>query len=508
MAWSYDLLNEAEQHCFRCLSVFVGGWALEAAAAVTGLSQDETIEHLQSLVDQSLVRPVESGEPRFTMLETIHEYASAQLRQHGEEEASRAAHATYFLALAEAAELHLHGVRSDQAGWMARMDTELGNVRAALDWLLELGEGTRALRLLVGLEAFIGARPIEAEARRWTETALRLAPDAPGELRAAALYGLISRTRLLGDAPAAVAAAEEALAIAETADDPFVLGRAHFGLGLARLWSGDVERAMAAFDHSIPYFHRTDRVDFLAVALSSLGHSHLRTGNLDEARTALDEGLALHRKIDDPTWSTGALILRGYVARAQGEQALAVRLFAETIAAALAVRFERSMFEAVAGLAGVALDGGQAARAARLLGAVTAMQEKSGIPEVSNDPLVQHTQTAVRASLGTQEFTAAFDAGRSLPWASAVEDALAVLEPSKPPSPDPASIDQLRRFALTRREREVLGLLCQRLTDPEIAQALFIGTSTASRHVTNIFNKLGVRNRREAAAVALRYGLV
>jgi non-specific serine/threonine protein kinase len=508
IAWSYDLLNEAEQRCFRRLAVFVGSWTLAAAAAVTGLPPHETLEHLQSLVDQSLVRPVASGEPRFTMLETIREYALAHLRQHGEEASSRAAHAESFLALAEAAELHLHGVRSDQAEWMARMDTELGNFRAALDWLLELGEGTRALRLLVGLEAFIGARPIEAEARRWTETALHLAPDAPGELRAAALYGLISRTRLLGDHPAAVAAAEEALTIVATSDDPFVLGRAHFGLGLAWLWSGDVPRARAAFERSLPYFRRTDRIDFLAVALSSLGYSHLTTGNLDEASTVLDEALALYRHFDDPTWSTGALIARGYVARAQGEQTVAVQWFAETIAAARAVRFERPMAEAVAGLAGVALDTGQAARAARLLGAVTAMQEMSGIAEVTNDPLVQHTLTVARASLGTQEFAAAFDAGRSLPSAGAVEDALAVLEPSKPPSPAPAGLDQPRRFALTRREREVLGLLCQRLTDPEIAQALFIGTSTASRHVTNIFRKLGVRNRREAAAVALRHGLV
>jgi DNA-binding CsgD family transcriptional regulator len=451
---------------------------------------------------------VESGEPRFTMLETIHEYALEQLRQHGEEAASRAAHAEFFLALAETAELHLHGVRSDQAGWMARMDTELGNFRAALDWLLESGDGIRALRLLVSIEAFIGARPIEAEARQWTETALRLAPDAPGELRAAALYGLISRTSLLGDFPAAVVAAEEALAIVATSDDPFVLGRAHFGLGLAWLWSGDVTRAMAAFERSLPYFRRTDRIDFLAVALSSLGHSHLRTGNVDEARTALDEALALYRQFDDPTWCTGALISRGYVAGAQGEQTLAVRWFAEAIAAARAVHFERSILEAVAGLAGVAMDRGEAERAARFLGAVSAMQEMSGIAEVTNDPLVQHTLTAARASLGTQEFTASFDAGRSLSWAGAVEDALAVLGPSKLQSPDPAAIDQPRHFALTRREREVLGLLCQRLTDPEIAQALYIGTSTASRHVTNIFNKLGVHNRREAAAVAMRHGLV
>lgn len=391
---------------------------------------------------------------------------------------------------------------------MARMDTELGNVRAAIDWLLESGEGARALRLLVGLEAFIGARPIEAEARRWTERAFRLAPDAPSELRAAALYGLISRTGLLGDSAAAVAAAEEALAIVATSDDPFVLGRAQYGLGLAWLWSADTPRALAAFERSVPYFRRTDRVDFLAVAHSALGGLHLRSGDVEKARAAIDEALALYREIDDPTWSTGALIDRGYVARAQGESTLAVRWLTEAVSAAHAVRFDRAWLAAVAGLAGVALDGGQAARAARLLGAVTAMQEASGIAEVTTDPLVQQTLTAAHASLGAKEFTAAFDVGRRLSWASAVEDALAVLEPSAPQRLGPTGSAPRDRFALTRREREVLRLLCQRLTDPEIAQALFIGTSTASRHVTNIFHKLGVHNRREAAAVAIRHALV
>ena len=104
----------------------------------------------------------------------------------------------------------------------------------------------------------------------------------------------------------------------------------------------------------------------------------------------------------------------------------------------------------------------------------------SGIAAVTTDPLVQQNLTAVHASLGAQAFRAALDAGRRLPRARAVEDPLTVLESSTPPGPAPIGPDQPRRFALTRREREVLGLLCQRLTDPEIAQALFISTSTAS----------------------------
>src|SRR5215207_6430998 len=166
------------------------------------------------------------------------------------------------------------------------------------------------------------------------------------------------------------------------------------------------------------------------------------------------------------------------------------------------------MLEAVAGLAGVAMDLGQAERAAQLLGAVTAMQEVGGIAAVTNDPRTQHTLRAAREALGTKAFTAAVDVGRGLPWAGAIEDALAVLEPKESQSPGLTDVDLPSSFALTRREREVLSLLCQRLTDPEIAAQLFISPYTASKHFSNVLGKLRVANRREAAAVAVRHALV
>jgi non-specific serine/threonine protein kinase len=397
----------------------------------------------------------------------------------------------------------------DQAGWMARMDAELGNLRAAIAWLLASGDGTGALRLIVGIEAYIGARPIQAEARRWVEMALHMASDAPAAVRAAALYGLVTRAGRLGDSAAAVAAAEEALALAKTMDDPFALGRAHYGLGMAWTHCEDIARASVAYTRSVPYFRLTDRIDFLASALASLGHAHQLSGNYKSAREALDEALACHRAIDDPTWSTGTLGWRGHLARAEGDQDLAVRLFTESLATAGAVRFESAALEAVVGLAGVALDLGQAARAARLLGAVAARQDVTGAsPDVMHDLATRQVMATLHDRMGSDAFTIAFAEGRDIPWTDAVADARMVLERERESPRQHPRARGADLFDLTRREQETLALLCQRLTDPEIAAALYISPRTASGHVANVLGKLGVSSRREAAAVAARHGLV
>ncbi|HEU0113159.1 MAG TPA: hypothetical protein VFQ80_00695, partial [Thermomicrobiales bacterium] len=168
IAWSYALLAPAEQAFFRRLAVFAGGWTLEAVAAASDLSLSAALNRLNTLVDQSLVvRQQAPGDDdrRFTMLETIREFALAQLVEQGEASAARDRHAAFFLALAETAELHLHGVAGDQAGWFARMDAEFGNLRAAIVWFLAQRDGERALRVIVGIEGWMGSRFNEFEVR-------------------------------------------------------------------------------------------------------------------------------------------------------------------------------------------------------------------------------------------------------------------------------------------------------------------------------------------------------
>ena len=201
---------------------------------------------------------------------------------------------------------------------------------------------------------------------------------------------------------------------------------------------------------------------------------------------------------------------RAHVARAQGDYPLAARLYGEALADAQSLGNARQTMYQVAGLAGVALATGQPQRAARLLGAVAAAQEAMGFGSILRDLNTRQAPELARAQLGDDAFAAAWESGRAMPWPDAVADALAVLEPEAAHLPAPRPVPGPRKdaFDLTRREREILGLLAQRLTDPEIAAALFISPRTASKHVGGILIKLDVTTRGEAAVHAVRHALI
>ena len=392
IAWSYDLLAPAEQALFRCLAVFVGGFTLEAAAMVAEacIPRLELVDSLGKLLDQSLLRRLDdrtaraADEPRFGMLETIREYGLERLRDHGEEAAIRSAHAASFLTLAETAELPLHGAQPGQALWMARIDAEIGNVRAALDWLQAAGESIQVLRLATALEAYWGVRSFDAAFCAWVVPALEASPEAPVALRTSALYGLITRTWMLGDEQASVAWAEEAVALADATNDPFILGRAHFGLGMVREWGDDPVGAGEAYGTAIPQLRQTDRLDFLALALAGSGATLLLRGDLANAVPLLNEALALYDRMDDLFGHASTLSWRAELAAAQVDYPLAVRLFREAITEASAIGDERMVISAVVDLAGVAPATGQGQRAARLLGAAEEQQAAAGMVRLWN----------------------------------------------------------------------------------------------------------------------------
>ncbi len=510
IAWSYDLLPQEEQAFFRQLTVFAGGWTLEAAAEVTALPLPETLSRLETLVDHSLVirRPSpDAAHPRFGMLETIREFGLVRLAEGGEADEARERHATFFMTLAEASELHLHGAGSDQAGWLARIDAEFNNLRAGIRWFLAQHDGTRALRVIVGLEGYMGSRFNGAEVRPWIETALALAPDAPPTLLAGAYFSLSVRIWQMGDGTAALAAAQEALAQAEVTGDPFAIGRALLSVGWAWELSGDAEHYLAALERAVPLLRQSDRPDVLALALSCLGVLQAEFNELAVAQALLDEALSLHVHLDDPMGRATALAHLGNLARAQADYPRAVSLAAQAIAIAQTVGDEGVIIMfSVADLAKVMFKTGQPERAARILGAIAARQEATGFMVVLADNEVKRTVTEVRAALEDVVFSRAWEAGRQLAWEDAVRDALAALDPEPAPTQRPTTAAVV--FDLTRREREILALLCQRLTNPEIAAQLFISPRTAGTHVANLLAKLDVANRREAAAFAVQHGLL
>jgi predicted ATPase len=175
--WSHALLDEGEQLLLARLAVFSGGRTLEAIEAICDAEGDlpvEAFEGVSSLVDKSLLRQEEgpNGEPRFVMLETVHEFAREKLGQSGEAESIKRAHAEYFLTLAEEADPELRG--ANQLEWLERLEAEHDNMRAALSWASERNEAEVALKLGGALSLFWLLRDYHSEGRRWLEEALAM----------------------------------------------------------------------------------------------------------------------------------------------------------------------------------------------------------------------------------------------------------------------------------------------------------------------------------------------
>ena len=170
IAWSHDLLSREEQTLFRRLAVFVGGFTLEAAEAVAHDSGIEVFAGVEALADQSLLRPLGGDtDPRFAMFETVREFGLAQLEASGEAPETRRRHAEHFLELTRAVEPQLR--RAEQGGWLARLEAEHDNLRAALSWGLAVDTGM-ALHLAGNLHWFWYLRGHWSEGRRWLEDAL------------------------------------------------------------------------------------------------------------------------------------------------------------------------------------------------------------------------------------------------------------------------------------------------------------------------------------------------
>jgi predicted ATPase/DNA-binding XRE family transcriptional regulator len=255
IAWSHDLLTAEEQALFRRLSVFAGGFTLEAAEAVCASDElrawgiptrswkPEALDGIASLVDKSLLRSEDAvaGDPRFGMLETIREFAFELLVASGELETARRAHAGHFLALAEQADEGLLG--PDQAGWLRRLDADLDNIRNALTWEIETGAAAEAMRIGTSLWRLWTSRSLRRDGETWLERAIALPGADPSRERARALYRLGSFAIDRGDYPAARAWYERSLAMRRDLGDRSGIADSLDALGVVTFDEGDSRRA-------------------------------------------------------------------------------------------------------------------------------------------------------------------------------------------------------------------------------------------------------------------------
>ena len=437
IAWSYDLLGPDEQRLFRRLAVFAGGCTLKAAGAVATEAGDlDALIGIVALVEHSLLRQVagDDAEPRYRMLETVREFALEQLAASGEDAATRDRQAAWCLALAEEAGSD-HRPNRAQAAWLARLDAELDNLRAALSWFASTSQHASVLRLLSAIDEYWFARPYHAEVLRWLDVGLRSGPEGSDAMRAEALGLAATMAFDLGDGPAAIAYAEEALALARGTDDPLALGRAYFRAGLTWAHFGDWTRAAAAYDAALALLRDAAGPIWRATVLGEVGDHRLRHGEVADAVPLLDEALAI---LHASGYSASLAEVRGYRAHAalmSGDPRLAARLFAEGLAAAEETGDGRMVMGTVAGLASLALALGHPARAVRLLGAVAAAQEASGIRRIAHAAYTERTAAELRRRLAEPAFAAAWNEGYALPFVTAVAEARAIASTADGPLP-------------------------------------------------------------------------
>lgn len=334
--WSYDLLSEPEQKLFRRLSVFVGGFTLEAAECACGTDDDlglDLLDGMASMVDKSLVRQMEQkdGEPRFTMLETIREYGLEKLRASGEEAATKRAHAAYCLVLAE------EGARENQdhelKTLMDLFELEHDNFRSALEWLVEAHNAEWGLRLGIALFRFWETREYFSEGREWLGKLLRLAESTKlQEARMRALFcaGVLAADQR--DYEASDRLLKESLEIARLLEDKKSVAVSLNALAVSSLDTGDLSNSAGLFAESLVLWKELDERLAVARALSNLASVEKSQGDYAHARILNDECLTIFRELGDKTGVAWALNHQGDVLREQGELAGARSLYEQSIA--------------------------------------------------------------------------------------------------------------------------------------------------------------------------------
>jgi predicted ATPase len=303
--WSYELLDPAEQRLFVRLAAFSGGCTIGAAARIC-TEDGEVVDGLASLTDNGLLRPEGTDEePRFSMLETIREYALERLEVSGDAAAVRSCHAHYFLALAEEVEPHLIGPGS-HVEWLNRLEAEHANLRAAMDWFERSGAGESVLRLSAALWQFWGQNGHLREGRTRLERALA-ADERPTAARAKALSRAADMALDSGDIATAGVRAREALDLQRTFGDPWGSAFSRLMVAFATGHEGDWPGAQQLCSESTRQFRELGDEHYALRATRGLASAHYQGGDVDRARVLYEEIIHTAREAND-SFAEGAAL--------------------------------------------------------------------------------------------------------------------------------------------------------------------------------------------------------
>ena len=545
--WSHELLSGDEKRLFGRLSVFAGGWTLEASEAVgagEGVEEGEILDLLSGLVEKSLIiaRGSDEGGVRYRMLEPIRQYAQEKLEERGEAEEVRRRHAALFLSLAEEAEPRLRG--PEDRAWLDRLEEEHDNMRAALSWALEREEVELALRLAGVLETFWQAHGHWSDGRKWLEAALAGDKRASVAARIRALEALLWLTydqfdiermaavaqegmklsaeaeidsslaaslRIMLACPAWLGGdyergrelLEESITLSREAGDKVKIAEAAFQLVVVTDGLGERARAKEIFEGVISVCREVGYAYRLPDSLLSLGYTFMLEGDYERGAALNEEAVAICREHGYRQKLNYALDNLGWAALLRGDYEGAKPFYEESLVVSKELGDRSIASESLEGMACISGVRGEALRAGRLFGAAEGLKETlreavalqhGSEEEAWREPY----RAAARSRLDGATFDSAVAEGRVMTFGEAIGYALSTEAPAAPSSLAPDRPSPEAR-ALTRREREVATLVAQGLTNRRIAQELVVSEHTVRQHVKNILKKLGIHSRERVA---------
>lgn len=467
MQWSYDLLSPPEQRLFARLGIFVGGFTLDAAAAICRLDDDpDVFDGVAALLDNSLLQSggVVGGQPRFTMLETVREYALARLHEHGERERLHQQHATFFTDFATAARVRLFSGESEQ--WLDYLYAEMGNFRVVWQW----GQASDQQRsfswqLIPNLAWFAYRRGYLHEARRWCEQAIeQMAGLTNDPMRASVLShaGLVAMWQ--SDLTTAARLMDEGLAMLRRLEDEDGLRVTLFLRSVLATNQGDVIRAYPLFAESLPLYEAAGLTWFVAMLHLHRGNVYLSQGevNAAEADTRLAHELGqqvgdlwviasvmnnfgelaryrgdcdaaesfyrqsqtLFQQINSTPDVARSLHSLAWVLLSRDEWEMARSLFSQGLALHQQLGIKRGVVECLAGLAAVLAavgDEKSAETAVTLFAAARFHFEQLGTPPWPADAAdLRRYLTTARARLHEKTYATAWQLGETMPLAQAL----------------------------------------------------------------------------------------
>jgi predicted ATPase/DNA-binding SARP family transcriptional activator len=369
--WSHGLLDDAERTLLARLAVFSGGWTLEAAEAVCGEDGFQVLDTLASLVDESLVRRLRrpTGEARFTMLETIREFAAELLEKSGEAEAVRRRHCEYVLARVEEGSAAWHAGVDPQESLFPILDEEHANLRAALRWAASTGDVELEVRLVVAARWWWAVQGHLSEGRRYFESAIEHTAGAAKELRALALVtGAVFPLRQ-GEKQLSADLLQESLDLYRELGDEEGIARATAELGGVAISELDLERAAALYEECVPLFREQGKASRLGSSLGNLGTiAHMR-GDYATAADHYREAIEVHRSAGDADGEAVNLHNLGRSELKLGSTERGVEALRESLAIARRLGYREVIAYCLGGFAEAAMLEEDSARAATLLGA-------------------------------------------------------------------------------------------------------------------------------------------